>query len=335
MMAVRAILVGAGGFGRCWWDLLTRHPDVRVVAVVEPDPRARDEAARFFGLPATRCIASDGEPGWQDVQADFVVDCSPMWHHARHGLEAMRQGRHYLVAKPMAGTMREARQLCEAAASHGVLLAVAQQMRYFDCFRLLRELVAARALGEPLVAEVRMALDGRGWEPGTEWRLQMDHPVLMEAGVHHLDLIRWCLDEEFSVPSVNSWRAPGSPFTGDDCVSVHLAGAHGTRVCYQASFAPAPEVPIRFDSGWDVHCEKGTIRVRDGSVLLLPVGQSPTRLLAGTGEPQSLEELNKALFTDFAEALRHGAKVSFDGADNLKTMRLLMDCVSQARRPPS
>jgi predicted dehydrogenase len=330
MAATRVVLVGAGGFGRCWWGVLAGRRDVQLVAVVEPDPDARAEAASFFGLPCARAIAGDRDPAWLDVPADAVVDCSPPWHHLSHGLAAIQRGRHFLVAKPMATTMADACRLEAAARASGVIVAVAQQMRYFSCFATLRRLLRDRVVGDPLLTEVRMALDGRGWKPGTAWRMQMAQPVLMEAGVHHLDLIRWCLADEFSVLSLNSWRAPGSPFSGRDCVSAHLVGGRGSRVCYQASFGPDPQVPIRFDSGWDVHCEKGSIRVRDGSVTLLPEAAPAKQLTAPEAVPQPLEDLNEALFGDFAVAMRSGVEPHFGGTDNLKTMRLLMECLSHA-----
>jgi predicted dehydrogenase len=113
--ATRVVLVGAGGFGKCWWDVLARRRDVQVVAVVEPDPAARADAANFFGLSDDRVVASDGDPTWRDVSADVVLDCSPPWHHLRHGLEAIHRGRHFLVAKPMALTMPDASRLQAAA----------------------------------------------------------------------------------------------------------------------------------------------------------------------------------------------------------------------------
>lgn len=319
--ADQVALVGTGGFGRTWWPALAAT-GLRVVAVVEPDAAERRAAAEHLGVPAEHVY--DAGEDWSGAGARIVIDSSPFPAHARHAAIARAAGADLLVAKPMAPTVHEARDMVLAAARAGVRLAVAQQMRYFPCFVALRDALRREVAGTAVVARVRMALDGRGWEPGTAWRLAMDHPLLLEAGIHHFDLLRFVFDTEFTDVSAVSWNPPWSPFTGDPSVSAVLHAEAGPVVTYDASFAPPPgSAPVRFDSGWEVVCTRGTLLVTDGGLYLngVLVGGAPA------DEPVSLEDLNAALLADWLRARADGTDLGIDGRANLGSMEMVANAI--------
>ena len=326
----RVVLVGSGGFGRCWWPALTRMPDrFEVVGVVEPDPAARAAAGRHFDLAPDR-LRAPGEFDWTAFGASLVIDSSPFPHHPAHLRRAVAAGLDVLVAKPMAPSLAEATEMVDRARAAGSRLAVAQQMRYFPCFLALRTLLATRVAGDPVAVRVRMALDGRGWEPGTDWRLRMRHPLLFEAAIHHFDLLRWVFGTEFTDVAALTWNPPWSPFTGDATAVVLMRGENGIGVDYSATFAPGAEPAVRFDSGWEVLCTDGTLTVRDGSVLL------DNRVLhaAEAPDPVSLEELNTVVLREWATATLARAEPAFNGADNLHSLALVEAAARAADRSP-
>jgi predicted dehydrogenase len=319
----RIVLVGSGGFGRCWRDGLRAHDDVEVVAVVEPDPEERDEAARHFGLPAHRVLHPDTAADWSPYGATAVIDSSPPWLHLDHAGRAFSAGLDLLVAKPMAPSLQDATRMATAARSAGRSLAVAQQMRYFPCFVRLREELACGRWGNVVAVSVAMALDGRGWTPGSEWRLAMANPLLLEAAIHHVDLLRHCLGREVSGVQALTWNPPWSPFTGDAACSALLTTADGVPISYTATFAPGPgEPPIRFDSGWTLVCTGGVLTVEDGGLRT-----DGTWLVPPSVEPVSLDTLNAALLADWLVSRREGAEPPFGARDNLLSLTVLQQLI--------
>ncbi|MEU9509342.1 Gfo/Idh/MocA family oxidoreductase [Micromonospora sp. NPDC048170] len=325
----KVVLVGAGGFGRCWWPGLTGSDDFEVVAVVEPDDRDREAAAAHFGLAPDRCLLPESGD-WSTLGASMMIDSSPFPFHRANADRALAAGLDILVAKPVAPTAADATAMVEAAERAGRRIAVAQQMRYFPCFLALREVITAGVVGEPVAVTIRMALDGRGWTPGMQWRLAMAHPLLLEAGIHHLDLVRWCVGEITDVAAV-SWNPPWSPFTnGDATVSAVLRTEGGVAVDYRGDFAPAAGHPaVRFDSGWDVVCTGGTVIVRDGGLF---IDGEQYKDVSTTAEPVSLEELNAALLAAWVEAGGTGTEVPFSGRDNLRSMAALQAAIDSVVR---
>jgi predicted dehydrogenase len=325
----RVVLVGAGGFGRCWTAALRgRAEDVKVVAVVEPDAAEREAAAERFGLTRTQLFAAfDDEVA--ALGGTMMIDSSPFPYRVMNATRAFAAGLDVLAAKPLGGSLADARAIVEAARTERRQLAVAQQMRYFPCFVAMRAILASGDYGSVRAVEIRMALDGRGWRPGTAWRLAMTDPLLVEAGIHHFDLIRWCLDTEVEDVAAAAWNPPWSPFRDNATVAALLRTRHGVPVSYRATFAPRPgQEPIRFDSGWRVTCDKALITVHDGGVYVDGI-ETTTK---STPEPVSLDVLNREMFDVWLDARADGCSPPFSGEDNLASMTILDRALRSAAR---
>jgi len=316
----RVALVGAGGFGETWWPTLEAFSDrVSVVAIVDPDETTRSRAARHFALPARYCASQLDRDLLAATKATVVIDSSPPLHRAANVVTGLEHGAHVLAAKPLGRSLAEASAIVSSAVVPSSL-AVVQQMRYFPCFTELRRIVTGREYGPVVAASVQMALDGRGWVPGTGWRLRMDHPLLVEAGIHHFDLLRWCLGAELAVAAAAEWNPPWSPFRVGASVTALLTSEDGAPVRYDATFAPHGDMaPIRFDSGWEVVCRDARITIENGGVF---VDGAPTDV-GPTDEPVPLEDLNRLLFADWLAARDAGTAPPFSGADNLRSVALL------------
>jgi predicted dehydrogenase len=329
MPTIRVVLAGAGGFGETWWPTLSAWPDrLTVAGVVDPDVAARDRAAARFSVPTVQTAPALTSAFLRKVHGTLLIDSAPPAQRLPHAELGAAAGLTLLVAKPLGRSFAEAEQIMHAT-QHATSLAVAQQMRYFPCFLALRELLASQSLGPLVAVRVTMALDGRGWVPGTHWRLRMDHPLLVEAAIHHFDLLRWCLGTEMHVVSAHEWNPPWSPFRTGASAVVLLRTASGTPVRYEATFAPRRGQPaIRFDSGWNISCKNGRLVVTDGALYVNGQLAGP----AATAEPVPLETLNQTLFGVWLNARDTGNAAPFDGMDNLHSMALLDQAISAAER---
>ncbi|MEW2167477.1 Gfo/Idh/MocA family oxidoreductase [Streptomyces sp. NPDC007084] len=317
----RVVLIGAGGFGECWREPLESVSDqLTVIGIVDPDPEARSGGRRHYGLGPDAAVAEleDELSAWKPT---IVIDSSPFPHRSGNVGKAFAAGADVLAAKPLGVSLEQARHMVTAAASARRELVVAQQMRYFPCFLALRDLITGGRLGRLRAVRIRMALDGRGWEPGTHWRLGLEQPLLHEAGIHHFDLMRWVLSSELTLGSLVSWNPPWSPFTGDATVTGLLRTAENVPVVYEATFAPAEDAEgVRFDSGWEIVTDQATVRVDNGGLFL---DGRPVEGVAVQDEPVPLEVLNTSLLHTWLTCRQQGTSPPFTGEDNLRSMALL------------
>lgn len=139
---------------------------------------------------------------------DAVLDNSPVYLHHSVGLAALDAGLHLLTQKPLAVTVRAARQMVEKARARGLSLGTFENARYSPVVRASRWAFDAGLLGQPQMA-VHGAIGGR-WSPdritaGTPWRhdkLRAGGGGSIDIGVHQLDVLRYLLGEVRAVQAL-------------------------------------------------------------------------------------------------------------------------------------
>lgn len=132
-----------------------------------------------------------------DVADAFIVTTSLETHHDI-GIRALEAGKHVLMEKPLAITIRAAQRMIDAARHSGAVLATAENARYGENTRAARWAIESGLLGD-----VQMVLGGgigAGiWSPNyviaeTPWRHEKRRagggPVI-DLGVHRFDVLRY------------------------------------------------------------------------------------------------------------------------------------------------
>ncbi len=184
---MRVALVGAGRQGARRLQAILEAEDV-VVIVADPDGRSGQALARRAGCPWT--------VEWTkalDADAEAVVVCSPPDGHAQITLAALREGRHVLCEKPLGLTAKEAWAMVAAADSAGCTLKCGFNYRHHPGIARAQALVSTGRVG---CIELVRGVHGTGGRPDfeREWRTQRPRSgggILMDQGVHVLDLFRW------------------------------------------------------------------------------------------------------------------------------------------------
>jgi predicted dehydrogenase len=144
---VRWGIVATGNISTSFTRDLAELPDAEVVAVAS---RAAESANRFgdeFGIPHRHAsyddLVSDGD-------VDVVYVGTPHPQHYAVARACLAAGKAVLCEKPVTLNARQARDLIDTAAAHGVLFAEAMWMRTSPVVRALFADLAKGTIGEPL-----------------------------------------------------------------------------------------------------------------------------------------------------------------------------------------
>ncbi|MBX9455891.1 MAG: Gfo/Idh/MocA family oxidoreductase [Rhizobium sp.] len=200
---------------------------------------ARQTGARVFADPQS--LISD--PG-----IDAVMVCSPDATHHPLALAAIGAGKPVLVEKPLASTLKEARDVIDAEIKHGRRLVQVGFMRRFDPgYRAMKAELAGGRLGQALFLH---CIHRNAVAPDY---VTSDLVIASSAG-HEFDIARFLLDDEIVSASVTSPRASRLA-PGRQPQFIVLETARGVVVDI--------EVFVDCGYGYDVRgelvCEKGTI----------------------------------------------------------------------------
>jgi 1,5-anhydro-D-fructose reductase (1,5-anhydro-D-mannitol-forming) len=141
------IVIGIG-------DISTR----RVIPAIQAEPRSR-----LYGL-VTRDAAKAAPyntRAWttlaealSDPEVHAVYVATPVFLHAPQTIQSVRAGKHVLCEKPMAMNEAEARSMVQIAESNGRTFGVAYYRRMYPKVQRAKQLLAAGAIGQPVVAEL-------------------------------------------------------------------------------------------------------------------------------------------------------------------------------------
>jgi predicted dehydrogenase len=173
-----------------------------------PPPRPPVSSNPRDPLGAPHLYASDLHPetlpslhdSWLDMLdadgIDAVLVLAPVALHHTIALDAIAAGKHVLIEKPRAVSVRAARQITEAAAARGVVVGVAEGVRYAEGTRAARWVIDQGMLGNPQMW-ISGSVGGE-WSPDrivarTPWRhrkLQAGGGGSIDIGVHLFHQIR-------------------------------------------------------------------------------------------------------------------------------------------------
>ena len=122
---------------------------------------------------------------------DIVV---PSYLHHEIASAALAAGKHLLLEKPMALSLRECDDLIALARKHNRIFAVGHELRLSSLWGKAKELIASGFIGEPKYALIE--LSRRPYRLGSEnWRYDISRvgSWILEEPIHFFDLARWYL----------------------------------------------------------------------------------------------------------------------------------------------
>jgi predicted dehydrogenase len=174
-MTIRVAVVGAGAWGANHARVLAGEPDCELAAIVDPDAQARARVIAAFA-PRARPAAS-----LEDVLStvDAVVISAPSPTHADLAVQVLASGKHVLVEKPLALSLRDAERVAVAATAHTVAM-VGHLMVHHPAVARLGELLAGGELGPIRYIHATRANLGV---------VRRDEDVLWSLGPHDLSML--------------------------------------------------------------------------------------------------------------------------------------------------
>lgn len=187
-------ILGAGLVADYHRRAIAATPRAELVAVADADPGRHEAMVRGFGVPAVTEAELLADPA-----VAVVSVCTPSGLHAEQAVRAAEAGKHVLVEKPMALSLADADAMIEACRANGVTLAVCLQRRTEPAVMRVREAVASGALGRVTLAGAFMPYyRSDAYYAQASWRGTWDGDgggVLMNQGIHLIDLLVWCLGD--------------------------------------------------------------------------------------------------------------------------------------------
>lgn len=328
----RFAMVGAGFWAGSQLAAWGEIPGARCIAVCDPDRAKAEQLAAARKVPAVYTDAGEmidrERPEFVDIVASVPA------HDPLIRLAAARKTP-VICQKPMAGSLEACEALVDLCRRSGVPFAIHENWRWQAALRRVKDLLARRAIGTPFRCRIDMisGFDVFGNQPGLR---REERFIIADLGCHLFDLARSWFGEAQSVYCRTS--RVHKDIAGEDVATAVLAMGDATVTVNLAYAGTALERECFPETLGFVEGDRGSIEVAPGGMVRVTTkaGTEATRVT-----PPAYEWVNPAYavvqssmvacHADLLRAIRTGSSAETDGADNLKTMRLVFGAYESAR----
>jgi 1,5-anhydro-D-fructose reductase (1,5-anhydro-D-mannitol-forming) len=283
----------------------------RVIPAIQAEPRSR-----LYGL-VTRDPAKAvpyGVRAWvtlDEALADTAVNAvyvgTPVFLHEPQTIQSLRAGKHVVCEKPMAMNEAEARTMVQAAQESGKTFGVAYYRRSYPKVRRAKQLLAAGAIGKPVLA----ALTCHSWFDGTGSRSWLVDPAkagggpLFDIASHRIDVLNFLFGQPLRVTAQLSNVV--HHYAVEDNATVMIEYAGGVRGV----------VDVRWHS--KVSRDECRIRGTEGEMELSPLNGPDLVYPGGRETLPAHTNLHYPMLENFVDAVEGKAPLLASGVSSFWT----------------
>jgi predicted dehydrogenase len=335
MIPIQIAIVGCGAVTEIYYTPalteLARSGLLEMCTLVDPSEERLGVIGGFF--PSADRVKTISQIR---RQVDLAIVASPVKLHSQQAIELLKAGMHVLCEKPMGVNARECEAMIQAARSSGRLLAVGLFRRFFPATQAMADLIAREVVGRAMSFTI---VEGYKFQ----WRAKTDSffrketaggGVLIDLGVHVLDLMLWWFGE------------PESIDYEDDGMGGVEANCKLT-----VRYARGLEGVVRLSRDWTlenryhVNLQNGWASWNPGNASQLQLGISPGFPLRGVvhesvnklGEPDlgdeglSFQQSFMRQIENVCRSILGQEKIVVPGEEGIKSVGLIESCYQSKR----
>jgi len=175
--------LGVGYWGPNLLRNLVANKRCRIPAVADLSTERRDYVRGLY--PAIR-VTGDSDELFNDPEIDAVVIATPVATHFHLAMQALAAGKHILVEKPMARSVREAEQIGKLAGEKNLVAMVGHTFLFNTAVRYVKKLIDSGELGDiRYIYSQRLNLG----------RIRSDVDALWNFAPHDVSIIQYWLGD--------------------------------------------------------------------------------------------------------------------------------------------
>lgn len=196
MKKMTVAVIGCGNIARnSHLPAYTKNPNAEVKYVVDIKREVAEEVAKEFNVPN---VLTDYRDFLDDPEVDVVSVCTPNYLHAPMTIDCLNAGKHVLCEKPAAVNADLVRDMKAAADKNGKVLNIGVVNRFNTVVNEIKDMIEAGELGN--LYHIYCSFRSHRSIPGLGgWfttKAQSGGGVLIDWGVHFLDLIFYCINPD-------------------------------------------------------------------------------------------------------------------------------------------
>ena len=259
MSVIRFAIFGCGNIARVHAAAIKEIDGAELVAVSDLNVERAYSFSRTYG---GRVIESY-DSLVNDAEVDAICICTPSGTHAALAIKAVLNGKHVVLEKPMAITVKECEDIIAACEKTNAKLMVISQYRTMPGVQKTRELIRSGALGKLVLCNVHMKYYRSEEYYRGSWRgtKEMDGGgALMNQGIHGVDVLHYLCGDIKTVQS--NVRTLVHDIEVEDTSVAVLEFENGALGVIEAATSAYPG----FNRRIEICGERGSVILKEGNI---------------------------------------------------------------------
>jgi predicted dehydrogenase len=310
--SVDIIQVGLGEFGFSWlYDILKGFDGVRIVGLVykKLDNARKEKLLEDFDASILFESLSDALSG---CKPDFILNVTPPSAHKKVILEAFKHGIPVLSEKPIAEDYRDVIEIIKASAELQVPLMISENFRFFEVMRRTKQIIDSGEIGQLNSLNIDFFRNHRT----TNYHKDLEHPLLLDVSIHHLDLIRYLTGVEAIEVFAKAWSPAWSWYKGYSCIDAFIEMEKDIKISYRGSLTSALS-STDWLANWRIEGHKGYIEVNNNEIRIFKGKNTETIRIFDQ------EDSRRKVLAEFIQSLNEKRLGETDISDNIKTFNIV------------
>lgn len=327
-------IIGCGMIARWHANAVKSIPGARLIGVTDTFEQSRKAFAKEYEVKDFDSV----EALLKAPEIDVICICTPSGLHAPLAIQAAEAGKHVIVEKPMALTLKEADDVIKAVEANKVKMAVISQLRFTPAVMKIKETVDKGELGRLVCGDIYMKYyrsqeyyDKGGWR-GT-WKMD-GGGALMNQGIHGVDLLLYMMGPVKSVFAYT--RTLARKIEVEDTAAAVVEFKNGAIGVIQGTTSVFPGAPRRLEISGD----KGTIVLEEDSIASWSIEGQEIPEDIKLGHTENMSASNPAAFgfeghikqiSDMVDAIKYDRKPMVDQYDGRRPVELIVSIYESSR----
>lgn len=196
MKQLKVIVIGAGGRGRAYSDIMAEMPEkYQVIGVAEPLEDRMEYMKNKHQIAEENCVDTWEKLLERPKFADIAIISTMDRMHKDPAIAAIRKGYDLLLEKPVAPTAEDCLEIEAEAKKYGVKILVCHVLRYNPLFTTLKKLIDDGEIGKVMSIHhsenVGNTHQSHSFVRGNWGNSERSSTMLLQKSCHDMDILQW------------------------------------------------------------------------------------------------------------------------------------------------
>jgi len=277
------------------------HADIRILAAVEDNAAAREEAAQKLGIDFSLRSYED----WLNDPAVEVVAIGTAYGDRGHAvIQALKHGKHVLCDKPICTSLQELSQIRALAAEKHVTVGCLLDLKHMPCILPAKRLLESGRLGK--IHNISFtAQHGLNYGKRPAWYFEkgMHGGTVNDIAIHGIDILPYLTGQRLAMlDAARTWNAYANQHPHfNDCAIFMGRTDGGAGVLADVSYAAPQQGTLPTYWRFEIWCERALVSfcAAEPTVTVYEKGVTEAQILPGEDHPFGMLD-------EFLHAVREG-----------------------------